>query len=462
LSWKLRAVFAMRSDEDRRAASFNAPPVRIGVFENLANSAYIVTKVLRQNGHAAELILDPFDRYVMSDPRWEDLDLELPTDQLAEHDLPEVELPDWVRRQPGTARAAPSDGRSRPERAVRALAGAPRMAPQVRLALRVAGWRGALMLLERAWVVRTLAQYDCVIAYGAGPAWAAFAGVPYVAETWGGDITMVPFYDTGDWESHETVPLPGPPADMFAEARLQRLGYERAGRILLTDPRFFPYAERLGHADKCEHMGFFIDTEKYAPGPEPELRRELLGDRDGPIVFMPSRQDWFWKGSDRLLRGFAQASRDHPGAVLVCPGWGADLDRSRQLIAELGIGERTRLLPSAMSKGRLRRYYRASDIVADQFTVGSYGGSALEAMSCARPLLIGLDRDRFEGRFDTFPPVVNVSEPEEIGRALTELFGDADARRRVGEQARDWVVANHGPPLVERTVALCRAVMEGR
>jgi glycosyltransferase involved in cell wall biosynthesis len=435
------------------------PRMRLAVFENLANSAYILTKVLRQHGQEADLVLDPFDRYAMSDPRWEDLDLELPTDQLAAPALPDHELPEWVRFEPGSLTHGP---RGRVERVARAVAAGPALQRQARFAMRVAGWRGALMVLERAWVVRTLAEYDCVIAYGMGPAWAAFSGVPYLAETWGGDITMVPFYDTGDWEGHETLRLTPPRAERFAEAKLQRLGYRRAGRILLTDPRFVPFAERLGHAAKAVHMGFFIDTERCAPGPEPELRRALVGGEEGLILFMPSRQDWYWKGSDLLLRGFAQAADGNANAVLVCAGWGADLERSKRLIAELGIGDRVRLLPYAMSKGRLRRYYRAADIVADQFTVGSYGGSALEAMSCARPLLINLDRERFEGRFDAFPPVVNVSDSDEIASALAELFTSAEMRARVGERAREWVIANHGPPLVQRTLNLCHAVITGR
>jgi glycosyltransferase involved in cell wall biosynthesis len=311
------------------------------------------------------------------------------------------------------------------------------------------------MVLERAWVVHTLAAYDCVIAYGMGPVWAAMAGVPFLAETWGGDVTMLPFYDTGDWEGHETLALPGPQPELFAQARLQRLGYERASRILLTDPRFAPFTERLGHTHKCVHLGFLIDTEKYAPGPEPELRARLLGGRGGLIVFVPSRQDWFWKGSDRLLRGFAAAAAGRNDAVLVCAGWGADLHRSEQLIAELGIADRVKLLPYAMSKGRLRRYYRASDIVADQFTVGSYGGSALEAMSCARPLLISLEPERFEGRFASFPPVMNVSEPEQIAAAFTRLFDERDLRMELGGRARNWVVDNHGEGLARRVLELC-------
>jgi len=434
--------------------------MRIGVFDNLANNAYILAKGLRAQGADVELVLDPLDRYVMSDPRWEDLDLELPTDRLADAAvLGDAPLPPWVHARALVAEAPAQTPAARAAAVARTLGAAPGLARETRRAARVAGPRGAYMLLQRAWVVHMLARYDCVIAYGMGPAWAAFARVPYIAETWGGDITMAPFYDTGDWESHETTPLPGPRGELFAQAKLQRFGYARAGRILLTDPRFEPYAERLGHAAKSIHIGFFVDTERYAPGPEPELRRELLGDRNGPLLFVPSRQDWFWKGSDRLLRGFAAAAERHPGAVLVCAGWGADLERSKRLISELGIGARVRLLGAAVSKMRLQRFYRAADIVADQFAIGSYGASALEAMSCARPLLISLDRDRFDDRFQTFPPVINVAAPEEIAAALDELFGDPEARMRVGDEARAWIVANHGPSLVRRTLDICRAVV---
>jgi hypothetical protein len=430
--------------------------LRIAIFDNLANSAYIQAKVLRRLGESVDLVLDPLDRYAMSDPRWEDLDMELPTDELVDAPLPACELPSWVRREPA---GASHRGGGRIERNVGLLREAQRTWPAWWVAGRRAGWRGTRMVFERAWVLRTLATYDCVIAYGMGPVWAALAGVPFVAETWGGDVTMLPFYDTGDWEGHDSLALPGPRRELFAQARLQRLGYEKAARILLTDPRFDPFAERLGHSDKSVHLGFLIDTAKYAPGPEPELREQLLGAREGLIVFVPSRQDWYWKGSDRLLRGFAAAAAGRGDVVLVCAGWGADLARSKRLIAELGIGERVHLLPCALSKGRLRRYYRAADVVADQFTVGSYGGSALEAMGCARPLLISLERQRFEGRFASFPPVMNVSEPDQIATALTRLFDDPDLRARLGEQARDWVVENHGDALAHRVLELCHVAV---
>jgi glycosyltransferase involved in cell wall biosynthesis len=433
---------------------------RIAIFDNLANSAYIQAKVLRRIGQPVDVVLDPMDRYVMSDPRWDELDLELPSDQLADPTLPDCEMPDWIKRQPGTYASRPFANAGVAKYALGTLGRFLALGSAGRRSLREAGWRGAWLASQRSWVLHTLASYDCVIAYGMGPVWAALAGVPCLAQTWGGDITMAPFYDTGDWENHERVPLPGPRAELFAQAKLQRFGYRHAARVLLTDPRFMPYARRLGLEKKSLHLGFVIDTQRYVPAPAPELRRGLLRDSDdGLVVFVPARQDWEWKGSDRLLRGFAKVARIHPQAVLVCAGWGADIERSRRLIDELGIRERVRLLPCAMSKARLLRYYQAADVVADQFTVGSYGGSALEAMSCARPLLISLDEDRFRPVFDSLPPVMNVSNAEQIASALDRLLGDPLLRARLGEQARAWVVENHGPALAKRTIELCEEVL---
>lgn len=311
-----------------RASSNGAQQVRVAIFDNLANNAYNQAKVIRSLGEAVDVVLDPLDRYVMSDPRWEDLDTELPPDELAGARLPSCELPEWVVAEPGALDEGQGErtgggGAVAAGRRLRRLAHVarrPALYGAIARAAHLAGWRGARMALQRAWVIETLSRYDCVVAFGMGPAWATLAGVPFMAETWGGDITMLPFYDSDQWEGYGEIELPGPRRELAAQARLQRAGYRGAGRILLTDPRFFPYAERLGHAAKSVHLGFCIDTEKYSPEPEPELRRRFFPEGEGVLVFVPSRQDWYWKGSDRLPAGLR---RRHARAA----GGGAGLRR---------------------------------------------------------------------------------------------------------------------------------------
>ena len=421
--------------------------MRVAVYDNLGNNAYEQVKAFRRLGVEADVVLDPLDTFVMSDPRWEDLDLELPADELDVAALPAgAHVPAWVRSAP-----AGRDPRSLPGLAVGAL----RVPPEVGRALRVAGLRGAQLAAGRSWVLRTLREYDLVYARGVGPAWCALAHVRCIAQTYGGDITITPFLDRPGFEGAEHTPVQSPSGEDRAVARLQRAGLQACERVLLTDPRFGPFAERLGLSERSEFVPFVLDVEKFSPGEDAALRRELLGgDGAGVLVLVPSRQDWRWKGSDRILRGFAAAAGGRPDARLVCAGWGEDLDRSRALAAELGIDERIVLLPNALSKSRLVRHLRAADVVIDQVVLGSYGTSALEAMSCARPLVMYIDPARFEGLFGEPPPVCNAESADDVGRELARLIDDAGLRVAAGEAGRRWVVENHGDGVARRLLEL--------
>jgi len=418
--------------------------MRVAIYDNLGNNAYIEAKVLRRRGVEADVLLDPRDRFVMSDPRWEELDLELPTERLLEPDaLPEADVPAWVRREP-----TQSSGRA--ARYARAALAAARGPGAAALALRTAGPVGLELPLDREWVVQAMRAYDCVVTYGHGSALAALAGIPCIARTWGGDITIVPFAD-------ET---PGASRRERANARLQRLGFASCRRVILSEPRYREHAERLGLAAKAEFLPLVVDIERYSPGEEEDLRARFLANNDGALVFVPSRQDWRWKGSDRMLRGFALAVSAREDAVLVCAGWGSDLERSRTLASTLGIDDRVRFLPCALSKRRLLRYFRAADIVADQFTLGWYGGSTFDAMSCAKPVLVHIDVDRYGEDIEEAPPVANVSTPEEIASALRHLLTDAEERQRLGAAARRYILARHGDRLLDRLIELYGAASE--
>jgi glycosyltransferase involved in cell wall biosynthesis len=434
--------------------------VRIAIFDNLANTAYVQAKAFHRRGIPVDLVLNPLDMFAMSDPRWEDMDFEVPSDALARRQLPAIgDEPTWIRRGPG-----------RPEAGVQttimdAAVGMLRTPRTTLRAARIGSVRGATIAALNRWTIKTLRSYDAVVASGTGAIFAALAGVPFLAQTWGGDITIMPFADAPPGRRGE-LPEPGqsarrPTRHDAAQARLLRWGLGQAHRILCADPRFLPFCDRLGLADRAVFMPLVVDTEGYSPGEEPALRAELLGPSGTVLAFVPSRLDFHWKGSDAMLRGVADAMAAVPGLVLASAGWGVDRDRTRALAVELGIADRIRFLPNALSKRRLLRHYRAADMVLDQFTVGSYGLSALEAMSTARPLLIHLDDTRFQPVFGT-PPVVNVREPEAIGRELAALAVDPGARARVGSAQRAWVIEHHGAQLADRVRDLLADAVQAR
>jgi glycosyltransferase involved in cell wall biosynthesis len=177
----------------------------------------------------------------------------------------------------------------------------------------------------------------------------------------------------------------------------------------------------------------------------------------------PSRHDWDIKGTDRLLRAFAAFVRqDRPRALLLLNDWGLEVERSRALIAELGIEQNVRWL-APLPKLRLIDAYRASDLVLDQFVLGTFGAVTAEAMACGCPVLTSFDPSIHEWCFPELPPVVDVRTPEQIYGELSRLAADDRSREKLGRASRDWVERNHGWQLVvDRLLSIYDEVLSGR
>ncbi len=125
---------------------------------------------------------------------------------------------------------------------------------------------------------------------------------------------------------------------------------------------------------------------------------------------------------------------------LVLTSWGKDLARSRALVEELRIAEKTLWLPIA-SKPIVRARQQAADIMVDQLTMGSFGTSVVESLAAGKPVVMRLEPPHMALGGYQLPPVISATSEEEVSAALAEL---AEPRRRddIGRRGRDWAVAN--------------------
>ncbi len=62
----------------------------------------------------------------------------------------------------------------------------------------------------------------------------------------------------------------------------------------------------------------------------------------------------------------------------------------------------------------MSKFYSQSDIVADQFIIGSMGGIALEALYAGKPLLTFINEELHEKVYPEIPPVANAKNSEEV------------------------------------------------
>jgi glycosyltransferase involved in cell wall biosynthesis len=276
--------------------------------------------------------------------------------------------------------------------------------------------------------IKLLSDFDSLLVYGLGPVYASLADVPFVAIPYGGDIMIVPFQD-------------------HYLSRMQRVAYSRAREILVGDPDFVNSLVRLSLSDRWKYFPFPVDIEKYAPMDmkSKDFVTERLPAWVGRkhIFFMPSRQDFFWKGTQKALRAFSRLAHQRDDVALVTPSWGVNTGDAIQIVHESGIDGSVVFLPYALSKPLLIEFYRAAYVVLDQFVLGSYGTAMLEAMACGRAVITHVERNKYERFLEHPPPNLQAFSEQEILQQMQWVLENPGAHEAICKQSRDWVVAEH-------------------
>jgi glycosyltransferase involved in cell wall biosynthesis len=298
---------------------------------------------------------------------------------------------------------------------------------------------------------KKLSDCDILHLHGEAYLWMNLVNKPFLYQSHGYDLDQMPF----NRGSVKQVIL----------SMLARRAMGKAASII-TIPHQRDFLERLGLAEKESYLPYPVDIDKYAPVNADELKKKILSENDAELIFFhPSRHEWLNnpttnnKGNDKVITAFASYVRRHGRkAVLILVNKGRNVRDSKKMIGELGISERVVWL-EAVPKSRLISYYNASDIILDQFNLGSFGQIFLEAMACGVPTFAYLKR--YEGVYPEMPPAVNVYTDMDIERKLLELSEDSKKRKEIGQESRDWVRKYHNLEYAcDKYIALYNSFME--
>ena len=414
--------------------------MRICVYDNLANNAYIITKLLRKMGYDAELGLNPDDRFPMSQPLWEELDFEMPLKQFANKSTNNWlefekekgwERPYWIRY---IGSSSSSRSKFRRDKAMAAVTHPKQTFKAISRSCK--GFYGLMHVFANLTRVIDLSDYDFVIGFGVGPSLAYLARVRYASVAYGGDLLVIPFQtDDANWRIREI-------------AKLQRIAYQKSETTLVgADPTYLDALERIDASRNLHHVTFPIDPMAYAPSKshledliEPMASRRAYGKT---VMLVPSRVDFQVKGTDKVLRAFARLVRERKDVFLIMLGWGFDLEKAKSIVSVLGINEHIYFHPYIVSKRRLVRLINAADIIFDQFSAsGAYGTTTMETMACGKPLITNIDWKRLKAHVPEKPPIIEAKSEEDILQGMQSLC-NSELRETVGQAARDWILSTH-------------------
>jgi glycosyltransferase involved in cell wall biosynthesis len=184
---------------------------------------------------------------------------------------------------------------------------------------------------------------------------------------------------------------------------------------------------------------FGVDTERYRPGLDRSKIRERLGiPMSARVLFSLQRLDR-WKRVDIVLQAM-KAVLDEAEAYLVIGGKGPELDRLRQLAAELGITSRV-FFSGYIREEVLPLYFAMADIFVFHSTYETFGLVLVQALAAGKPVVSvsstaipEVIEDGREGK------LVAALDPDALGRAILSLLGDEETLRRFSEAARQKAI----------------------
>jgi glycosyltransferase involved in cell wall biosynthesis len=234
-----------------------------------------------------------------------------------------------------------------------------------------------------------------------------------------------------------------------AAGRLTALAYQSARHVFVTNQDCLQSARTLCGTSFTMINHPYDDQRRYTRADAEPWRGELQQLTSAEhLIFFPTRHDWVvgpgraHKANDVLLRGFA-ALRDSGVSVgLVCCDWGQNVRQSRQLLDDLGVAGHVHWV-RVLERIRFERTVAACDVVADQFSVGAFGGITFKALALGAPVCTYLDMTRVREAYPEPPPVINCRTPDEIARGLRAVLTDAAARRDLSARSRQWIERYH-------------------
>lgn len=262
--------------------------------------------------------------------------------------------------------------------------------------------------LRKEDVILSFAMYHIV-------AW--LSGKPYIATSTGADL-------------HEMA------VEKSIKGALMRRAFKRANSVRAS---YDPLSRRNAIRLKLGDLSPFLIPWSVPEKPVAPVVKE------GPIrVFMPARLDWtdtsragIAKRNDLFIRGWARMVNEGWDSMLTIVAHGDDVDATKSLVGELGVGDRVEFIPR-LDQASLQEQIEGCDLVADQFDQGTQGAISLQAMATGRALAMYWDPSFSKFSFSSVPPIINGKTVEELYDGLRENPGREDMQK-LGHQAHEWI-----------------------
>ena len=250
--------------------------------------------------------------------------------------------------------------------------------------------------------------------------WAAWLSGfrPLVVTVWGSDVLIGP-------------------RESAMHRRWARRTLSRAALVTAVSEDLAREAIRLGaRPERVKIVQFGFDPEIFKPAPPPESLRvayELEGRR---VVFSPRGMTPLYR-HEVAIQALARLPEDVVLLLVKSQAQPEYVARLQELTRERGLEARVRWLPP-IPHDEMADHYRLADVVVSLPSTDAFSVTALEAMACGVPVVMGEVPSAHEG-LDAVDPtaIVPGDDPAAVADAiLARLSLDPAARSELGARLR--------------------------
>jgi colanic acid biosynthesis glycosyl transferase WcaI len=235
----------------------------------------------------------------------------------------------------------------------------------------------------------------------------------------------------------------------YSLAAIARFLYDRSDHIVVVTPAFKEHLIRRWRvpAEKISIVENGVETDLFSPQSEQAnaALRQKLGVKGRFLVCYVGTLGMA-HGLETLLDAAARLRRDNPDVMFVVIGEGAEKERIKTLACDRGL-DNIRFLDQ-QPRETIPSYISASDAClvllkkTDVFKT-VIPTKLLEFMSCARPVILGVDGQARQIVEESGGGIVIEPESSEaLARAIQQLTADRSMGVELGKKGRAYVTKN--------------------
>jgi hypothetical protein len=391
--------------------------MKVHVYGNTLNSAYHLTKILRDKGINAEMFLDNTSPMQQDYPWWD------------ENLISKNNLPSWVHYfETFPFFLFPNK--------------------------------------QTKQLIEDFSKCDIALVSCYGPILAMKAKVPFVFYSLGSDLNMISLkkdFKIALFNSSSFKIKIRKLIKIITFSPLQATAVKKyANRIIIyMGYQYNPFIKYYNLQYKTRKLCYPKDVINYKTQPDEVLIRKY--EKYRIVFFMLSRHSWAsewseYKGNDKFLKAFVRFVNDrNPNVLLISANKGIDIKKSKKIIVESKIESYVEWVED-MPKYILKKYQALSNMVmVDNFwhdrwfvqfpedkyepKVG-FGFGSIESLAAERPLLTAFkDHEFYNGEQ---PPIFDAFTEEEIYNKINQIYDmTIDQLNETGKKGYDFALKWH-------------------